>query len=304
MPSPLALIFIAIHSMEYLVGIVTSGFILMAIFLNKRKQGVLSPYNQVLLLTVFSNIFYQSIALLSFYCFNKTCLHVISELGYTAFLVFKAFIMYMNFWLIAWLCFFFYVKIASLKHVFLFRINLRLPQILPKLLLASALGCLLISFPIILITATKPSINATGNATMDYIGHHWITWCTSIFGCFLPLTLVAFSTSYTLISLFKLARRMGKTMGDPSKRSLQAHWGAARTMIFLLLLFVLFFLFVSLFATNNVPTKQHWPSLFFAFQLSHAPIQSFILITGNTKMRRAIGRVFCPTSASKVDRPN
>ncbi|MEE6521621.1 hypothetical protein FKM82_019889 [Ascaphus truei] len=204
----------------------------------------------------------------------------------------ETFLIYLSFWLTAWLCVYYCIKIANFIHRFFFRVKLWISSVLQKLLLMSAVGCLIISIPSLGIChQTDPQENSThslaANCSVDsqksafYISNIVIA---AVLGLCVPFLLSLISIGITLTSLWGHVLRMKKNTSDFSIPRLQVHSRAARNMILLVVLSMSVCIAGfcrSLFPHD--PTNIFIKSCWF-FILCYPTTQAILVILGNTKL--------------------
>ncbi|MEE6499583.1 hypothetical protein FKM82_003505, partial [Ascaphus truei] len=208
------------------------------------------------------------------------------------------FLLYLNFWLTAWLCVYYCIKIANFIHHLFFRVKLWISSVLQKLLLMSALGSFIISVPSLgFFRQIHPQENSTHSTTGNcsensqtaalYISNIVLA---AVLGCCLPFLLSLISIGLTLTSLCGHVWRMKQNTSDFSIPRLQVHSRAARTMILLVVLSlsVCIAKLYRLFSSDQEDTLK---DICWYFILCYPTLQAFLLIQGNTKLRTVCQRI-------------
>ncbi|XP_075421231.1 taste receptor type 2 member 7-like [Ascaphus truei] len=212
----------------------------------------------------------------------------------SALIFLEMFIIYLNIWLTAWLCVYYCIKISNFMHRLFFRVKLWVSSVLQKLLLMSAVGSFIICVPSLWIChQIDPQENSTYSLTANcsavsetsafYISNIVIL---AVLGCCLPFLLSFIAIGLTLTSLWGHVWRMKKKTSDFSIPRLQVHSRAARTMILLVVLSMAvcmtqLCLLLFPYDLNNILITICW-----YFSLCYPAAQAFLLILGNTKLRR------------------
>ncbi|XP_075421246.1 taste receptor type 2 member 7-like [Ascaphus truei] len=218
------------------------------------------------------------------------------------------FLVFLSFWLTAWLCVYYCIKISNFMHRLFFRVKLWVSSVLQKLLLMSAVGSFIISVPSLwLCRQLDPQENSTYSLTANcsavsettnyYISNITIvpTLVTAaVLGCCLPFLLSLTSIGLTLTSLWGHVWRMKQKTSDVSIPRLQVHSRAARNMILLVVLSMSMFLsqIYPLFFNNDPKEILSYICLYTL--MCYPTAQAFLLILGNTKLRRTPLRSLSP----------
>ncbi|XP_075421254.1 taste receptor type 2 member 7-like [Ascaphus truei] len=203
-------------------------------------------------------------------------------------------LIFLSFWLTAWLCVYYCIKIANFMHHLFFRVKLWISSVLQKLLLMSAVGSFIISVPSLWtcrqiyhqenstysLTANCSSVSET---PAFYISNIVIL---AVLGSCLPFLLSLISIGLTLTSLWRHIWRMKQKTSDFSIPRLQVHSRAARTMILLVVLSMSLCITQLYFFIPHDDPKNIFMTICWFFSLCYPTAQAFLLIQGNTKLRR------------------
>ncbi|XP_018429676.1 PREDICTED: taste receptor type 2 member 40-like [Nanorana parkeri] len=133
---------------------------------------------------------------------------------------------YVSAWNTAWLSIFFYVRLVNLSHPYLLRMKTMFLSSVPQLLVGSALGSIIISFPFYWLT----EINLIQNGTHNVIVNFKCAMINSFFGFFLPSTLTCLCIGQCVTSLLRHVWRIKLSESHLSSSQLQGHVRAARIM--------------------------------------------------------------------------
>ncbi|MEE6511628.1 hypothetical protein FKM82_018281, partial [Ascaphus truei] len=194
------------------------------------------------------------------------------------------FLVFLSFWLTAWLCVYYCIKISKLHdRSFPELMKLWVSSVLQKLLLMSAVGSFIISVPSLWLC----HCSAVSETTNYYISNITIvpTLVTAaVLGCCLPFLLSITSIGLTLTSLWGHVWRMKQKTSDVSIPRLQVHSRAARNMILLVVLSMSMFLsqIYPLFFNNDPKEILSYICLYTL--MCYPTAQAFLLILGNTKL--------------------
>ncbi|XP_075421253.1 taste receptor type 2 member 7-like [Ascaphus truei] len=207
---------------------------------------------------------------------------------------FELSLIFVNFWLTAWLCVYYCIKIANFMHRLFLRVKLWVSSVLQKLLLMSAVGSFIISVPWlwdcpVIDPQENSTYSLTANCSLDNeISALFISKIVIVVmpGCGLPFLLSFIAIGLTLTSLWGHVWRMKQKTSDFSIPRLQVHSRAARNMILLVVLSMavcitqLYLLFFPDDPKNNLRKICAY------FSLCYPAAQAFLLIQGNTKLKR------------------
>ncbi|XP_075421234.1 taste receptor type 2 member 7-like [Ascaphus truei] len=204
------------------------------------------------------------------------------------------FLLYLNFWLTAWLCVYYCIKISNFMHRLFLRVKLWVSSVLQKLLLMSAVGSFIISVPTLwLCQQIDHQENSTYSLTANCSAvsetpafYSSIIIIEAVLGCCLPFLLSLISIGLTLTSLWGHVWRMKQKTPDFSIPRLQVHSRAARTMILLVVLSMSFIITEIYFLFFLYDIENILKEIFGFFFLCYPTAQAFLLIQGNTKLRR------------------
>ncbi|MEE6523791.1 hypothetical protein FKM82_022835, partial [Ascaphus truei] len=213
---------------------------------------------------------------------------------YLALVFLEKFIIFLSFWLTAWLCVYYCIKISNFMHRLFFRVKLWVSSVLQKLLLMSAVGSFIISVPSLWICRQiDPQENSTYSLTANcsavsetpalFISNIVIV---AVLGCCLPFLLSFIAIGLTLTSLWGHIWRMKQKTSDFSIPRLQVHSRAARNMILLVVLSMAVCITEVCFLSFPDDPENILLTICWYVTLSYPAAQAFLLIQGNTKLRR------------------
>ncbi|MEE6519062.1 hypothetical protein FKM82_030519, partial [Ascaphus truei] len=288
------ILLITISIIPCIAGIIFNSCIMAVSYRNWRKDTSLNQCDLILLSMGLSNLALQCIMnTQSFLLLVRSHIWFYREIG-SSLIFLQISLIFLNFWLTAWLCVYYCIKIANFMHRLFFRVKLWVSSVLQKLLLMSAVGSFIISVPLLwTCRQIDPQENSTYSLTANcsavsetsafYISN---TVIAAVLGSCLPFLLSLISIGLTLTSLWGHVWRMKQKTSDFSIPRLQVHSRAARTMILLVVLSMAvciteIYLFFFLYDPENILIIICW-----YLTLSYPAAQAFLLIQGNTKLRR------------------
>ncbi|XP_075687765.1 uncharacterized protein LOC142656723 [Rhinoderma darwinii] len=179
---------------------------------------------------------------------------------YSTLCVFVIFPLYFSFWITAGLCIFYCLRIVSFKHHLFVQLKMNISEVVPRFLMAAAVGSFGVSvlsiWHIELASSNENANLSTGmfknNVTILLSPSYKVL--TLVLGCCLPFVLAFLSIVLTLYSLLQHVRSMKKSMAGFSIPRLDAHVRAAQIMIHLTVLYAAFY--ISEIARSRGPTKK------------------------------------------------
>ncbi|XP_078521561.1 taste receptor type 2 member 40-like [Lissotriton helveticus] len=201
-------------------------------------------------------------------------------------------------WFTACLCIFYCVKIVDFSHPLFIRLKMRISKLVPWMLLGSVVGSIALSIASYLSSYEKSLENSIDNLTSNVITNNntlnmSYSYLYAVFALDICLPLVCDIASMTLIliSLCRHTQRMRNNAPGFSQPQLQAHYRAAKIMVFLLLNSIsLLISQILIMCTTNVLMSSVCFVIIFAF-LTAQPI---VLILGNPKLRKALWKFLTP----------
>ncbi|XP_075421249.1 taste receptor type 2 member 40-like [Ascaphus truei] len=285
---------VTISIIPCIAGTIFNWCIMAVSYRNWRKDTSLNQCDLILLSMALSNL--ALLCILN----AELLLHLVpSHLRFyreinSAFIFLEIVIIYLNIWLTGWLCVYYCIKISNFMHRLFFRVKLWVSSVLQKLLLMSAVGSFIISVPSLwTCRQIDPQENSTYSLTANcsavsetsafYISNIVIL---AVLGCFMPILLSFIAIGLTLTSLWGHVWRMKQKTSDFSIPRLEVHSRAARNMILLVVLSMavciteVYFLFFPNDPENILITICWYVTM------SYPTAQAFLLIQGNTKLRR------------------
>lgn len=285
-------IFFAIFVVEIIIGTFTNAFIILVNLRDRLKGQVLNSSDRLVVSLALSNtcfVFANAASVVSYIYFTGVVF--LDYVFYTLYYV----IMYTLFsssWLSSWLCLFFFLKIITFKGGFFGWMKVKVESLVPWLIFSSQVISFIGSLPFIWTTTKVFSSNVTSldlgaNQTFKVIGYKVndsYTFFSLIVNCFLPFLIVMGTTGRIIASLSLHAQHMKQNMEDSRGASLKVHRAAARTMLSLLVIYLIFYVVEIALGFLPMDSPMYW--ICFALILVFPNLQSIILITGNSKLRK------------------
>ncbi|XP_053550847.1 taste receptor type 2 member 1-like [Bombina bombina] len=279
--------FFVIYAAEIVAGIFLGAFIVGVNLFEWCRGKALSSCDQILLALGISNILYPCITglMLFIILLQITIPPLMSQITY-GFCFFTA---VSCSWLTAVLCLFYCLKIVHFKLDLIAQLKMKIDPIVPWLIVTVELVSVLCSIPgamsVINFQCTNKSSSPLANCSLNetVITFNFpIILMTVVPNVFLPLLTVICTTVCIIWSLRKHTRSMRKNMGEGD--SLRVHKTAVRTMLSLLLLYIVFYMaeccMMSIFSS---PLSLIY-FVMFILVLLFSPVQSVVLIIGNNKL--------------------
>lgn len=202
-------------------------------------------------------------------------------------------------WCSTCLCFYYCVKIVNIGGTFLYKLQARLKVIVPCLLALSIVMSWTIGLPAywdLYLYMALTNATFSGNITHP-MSYNIKSSCHCLFQVFMLFSSIAFTIVFItagtiVISLYRHMKRLKQTREGFSNAKVSSHLSAARTVTFLLILYLAFYgaLNAILNETTEIGTLMF--SLCFIMISTFPTTNSIILITGNRKLSNAIKHLF------------
>ncbi|XP_077112103.1 taste receptor type 2 member 2-like [Ranitomeya variabilis] len=216
------------------------------------------------------------------------------------FMVVLSSLAFSSLWSSTCLCFYYCIKIVNFNWSFVYKLKAKAPLYVPWLLIISisASWSVGVSAYLDLDMDIKPeTVLTAGNITLIF-SFNLNSRCKCLFQIYMLFAAIAFAIIFLtagaiVTSLCKHMIRMKKsneTSGNPRIRS---HLSAAKTVTYLLILYVIFYGFLSsLF--NGVEKDSNFLFFFSYIVVSAVPtFNSLILIMGNRKLSDSLKKLLC-----------
>ncbi|XP_030047924.1 taste receptor type 2 member 8-like [Microcaecilia unicolor] len=230
---------------------------------------------------------------------------------------------YANIWFAALLSIFYCVKIPNQRHPIFIFLKLKIPQIIPWLLLGSMLASLVNGIPVIWLVK-----NSHSNSTMNLSSNSMVTNCSlswnlcedhqsnstkdtspniaskldllldSYYTYGVPMLCIGYSLPFFIfcVALLLLIRSLwGHTWhrkGNNCNPSLEVYFTAIKIMVSFLFLYISNFICIILRISGLVNVKSPWFSVVSVVHVAYPSLHSVILILSNSKLRQVLKRKF------------
>ncbi|XP_056384286.1 taste receptor type 2 member 40-like [Hyla sarda] len=284
------------------MGFFTNFFIIMSHGMNSLKAGNINPKEPLLFTLGLFNIAFQCTMVA-----NDTLLFLWSDLYYsdfiyTIFSILLLFTIFSSFWFTFCLCGFYYIMLGTFEKRWFVHLKQNIARIVPWMLLSCMLLSSVISVPVAWsikkveyfdLSAGNITRNFTLEISPPHMNHQYLL-VASIFGCCIPLILVAIANVLIVKYLCNHVTYLRKSSGGISVQSVEASVSAAHTVTSLLLLYMSFFVSETLLIMDVFKVDSPWISLCLITVYSYAPVQSVILINGSPNLRDRIKTIICP----------
>ncbi|XP_063285681.1 taste receptor type 2 member 116-like [Pelobates fuscus] len=194
-----------------------------------------------------------------------------------------------NLWLTVSLSSYYCLKIVNFKRGIFLTLKMRISTFLPKFMVLSFVESIFITIPFAWNVSPQILNDPKKNSTDNSMEFQVILTVTSNYlvvvltGTIVPLFFILLNIGLTLTSLWRHTKMMKKN--DFCRHQLEAHRKAARTIVLLLLIYVIFYMscvIITLYSFNVGNIMMVW-----FLVLAYPMAQSLIIILGNSKLKKA-----------------
>uniref|UniRef100_A0A8D0BLT8 Taste receptor type 2 n=1 Tax=Salvator merianae TaxID=96440 RepID=A0A8D0BLT8_SALMN len=277
-------------------GLLSNAFITAVIITEWAKSRSLAASEQLLLSLGVSNIFATFVLSLSLFSLNITvtssnslmlCLYYSFNFGVT----------FIRYWLNAWLCVFYCVKILNSSHFFFLWWKMKISRLVPRLIVGSCVVSFFTSFFVALSIFIPLHSNKTANITnITQEGKVEETWKNAnifflILGSSCPLLVVFLCSILVVVSLCRHACKMTTEGSNLRNLQTEAHVKAVRTVLSLLVLYISFYVAHTVVIVLDFEKEQFSLLLYLIVMLMYSPIQAAILVLSNPKLKQTASRM-------------
>ncbi|KAM4024055.1 taste receptor type 2 member 2-like [Anomaloglossus baeobatrachus] len=287
---PLWLSFTLFAFLENLVGIILNTFIVVVNINILRIGNELNPSALLHLLMGVINIFVMTVIIIQGLAFLVFSQFFFIKGVQEFFLTLITVLMYFQYWLIAWLCLFYFSSTTTFSHKFIVWLKRHIPRLLPYLPLVSAALSFAVSILFIPegITQPQPSVNVTLDSGFpDYTLNTVYMMLFTFLCCWPPFIISLVSAGFTASSLITHIRNMKRGVLGFTRPQLKIYINALRTMTLLILLSVSYYLMVIwCLAIPYRLDDLHLLNGFFG--VSFPTIEAAIIIQSNSKLRKTL----------------
>ncbi|XP_063309053.1 taste receptor type 2 member 41-like [Pelobates fuscus] len=213
-----------------------------------------------------------------------------------------------TYWLTACLCFLYFIKIINFRVGFMARIKLQIDVKVPWLIVVVEVVSFCTSFLFLLAfpdgedqgvsknTSNILSANPTSGRNMDISMYFYIVLFNTC-----PPFLIMIITTFCTIGFLRLhVRTMKKTDGKFGNTNQESHQTAANTMIRFLVFYLMFYVNTLVFTFGNITLNSFWYHIELVLAFSFTPVQSFLLILANIRLKEACHQLYLLISPTKL----
>ncbi|XP_077306207.1 taste receptor type 2 member 40-like [Lithobates pipiens] len=294
---PLTATVLTIVAVELIASFLENGFIVAVNFFDWLKKKHLNPVDHLLVVLALSNAGFSYIfgnVVFFFLTWPELFLEVYAVSVVMALLFLMTF---SSSWLTAWLCLYFCFKIIQFKSSFLTKVKMSIDSAVVWLILISEAIAFSCSIPMIW-SYHRPlpqTVTVGQNASQIESFTTDTLYIILVIGANISSASLIIITSlvYVIWSLCRHTYRMKKRISPEDDSMLKKHRSAVKTILSLLLIYVLFFTFL-IMNTTSQPSDgfflYYW-CLIAWMLLSFPPAFSAVLIFGNSKLRLALQKI-------------
>ncbi|KAG8596453.1 hypothetical protein GDO81_001910 [Engystomops pustulosus] len=300
----------AILGFTTILGTFTNCVIVSVNLVEKVKGKNLGSSDLILVTLGLSNITFQFVMVA-----NDFLSLLWSDLYYSdeVYAIFNALLflpVYASFWFTVCLCVYYCLQIVIFTNPFLVRLKSQISKLVPCLLVTTVLISVAISVPAIWSTYREFSTESTlvNQSFENNVPKLKISYLlpSNIIGCSIPLFLVGIANGLIIKSLATNKRNLENITSKTINPRAEARERAARTVGWLLVLYLLFYtseimMFVDLFPPGSIGFCICLMVIYI-----YSPAQSVILILGSPKLKKAMHvffQLFQHWNNKKIDNP-
>lgn len=280
--------FLVLFMFEIFTGVLTNVFIVVVNFRDWLRGQSLNSSDQLVVSLALSNFCFSCInAIIIVYIIFFSSTFLVDSVFYSLYTI-MSYSIYSSSWISAWLCLFFCVKIISFKRGCMARLKATITTVVPRLIVLSQVLSIASCIPSIWAFTKVYASNSTNEANKtSKIAGYQINGVYNLFclflNCCLTFMLVMATTGRIIASLRTHARHMKQNMDDRGP-SLKVHQSAARTMMSLLISYLIFYVVELGLGFLSMMDPLFWVCFLLIF--SFPTLQSAIFIAGNAKLKQ------------------
>ncbi|KAM3936736.1 taste receptor type 2 member 40-like [Leptodactylus fuscus] len=282
----------AILGLTTILGTFTNCVIVSVNLVEKVKGKSLGSSDLILVTLGLSNITFQFVMVANdFLSLLRSDLYYSDEV-YATFNALLFLPIYASFWFTVCLCVYYCLQIVIFTNPFLIRLKAEIPKLVPCFLVTTVLISVVISVPAIWSTHKEiPSEGAPLNQSLESnVPKLSFTYLlpTNIIGCSIPLILVGISNGLIIKSLGTNSKNIEKITSNTVSQRTEARGRAARTVGWLLVLYLLFYISEIMMFVDFFPPSSVGFCVCLMVIYIYSPAQSVILILGSPKLKKAL----------------
>ncbi|MEE6525418.1 hypothetical protein FKM82_025403 [Ascaphus truei] len=214
---------------------------------------------------------------------------------YAIFVVVRTFVNFSSLWFATVLCVYYCVKITNYNHSLFIYVKVRINKIVPWLLLASLLTSLASSLPFgwhaLTLNGNNSTNNLLKNSTVQdiiVVQNHTNQAIKYGLGSSLPFTIFCVATFLLIKSLWMHTRQMRSSGMSIRSPSLDTHYRVVKSMVFFLLLNIIFFSSMNVIFSRVLPFGSPWLVFLSILTSAYPFLHSAVLIFYNKKLKRTL----------------
>ncbi|XP_069841134.1 taste receptor type 2 member 4-like [Dendropsophus ebraccatus] len=199
-------------------------------------------------------------------------------------------LLYLQYWLIAWLCHFYFISTTNVRHKVFIWIKRSFSRFLPHLLLMSVVLSLALS--VLLgsdrLSQPQPSENTTLGYNLHNLTFNFLPIMLSTFiGCWTPFIIGLISVGFTVSSFLIHIGNMKQSVGGFTAPQLGVYTRAIWTMTLLILISVAYNL-SEIFGMIGFFNQDDQHLLNWLFGVSFPTVEAAIIIQASSKLRKML----------------
>ncbi|KAG8433418.1 hypothetical protein GDO86_017627 [Hymenochirus boettgeri] len=270
---------------ETIFGLISCLFIFTSNFQYWIKGKILKPCEKIVTAVSFSGIIFSvgNITKFIFLVFSLE-MSLMTYLVYTFYFT-TMYAFFSGYWLIACLCFFFFMKINNFNPGFFSWIKMKIDSLVPHLILTIEGLSICLSVIYTILSTRENAVNSTSSSVTNQTSYFLSAGPFQLFFLFwdfcIPVMIATVTIGHIIVSLYKHTHRMRRNMGDGDGPSLKVHKRAACTLSSL---FVLYIISYSLTIAGLFSNDDTLSWIYELFSYSFPFLQSVIQILGNRRM--------------------
>ncbi|MEE6520443.1 hypothetical protein FKM82_018323 [Ascaphus truei] len=295
MDFPLRICFLVLLWIEFILGITLNSFIVASTCMQWMTFKLLQTSDKILVCLGLSRFCFQwGIMLHNIFRIYLPEIYL-QMYFYVIFLVVRMFLNFSSLWFATVLCVYYCVKITNYNHSLFIYVKVRINKIVPWLLLASLLTSLASSLPFGWHAFTLNSNNLTNNFLKNstvqdiiVVPNHTNQLIMYGLGSSLPFTIFCVATFLLIISLWMHTRQMRSSGMGIRSPSLDTHFRVVKSMVFFLLLNIIFFSSMNVIISRVLPIGNPWQLFLYILTSAYPFLHSAVLIFYNKKLKQTL----------------
>ncbi|XP_044156168.1 taste receptor type 2 member 9-like [Bufo gargarizans] len=291
---------VGIHTLFLVTGVLANLFILIVNFQDWLKTHDSNPATLIINSIALINLFFQGAV-----AFNEVASFMFVEFYIQVWVVNPLVIImsslaFSSLWCSTCLCFYYFIKIINFSSSFFHKLKAKIPAVVPWLLIISVAVSWSVGVPAYwdLYMDIKPMPALTAHNATLLFSATLKSKCKCLFEMYMLFAALAFSIIFItagsiITSLCKHMIRMKKSNEGSGNSRIHSHLSAAKTVTSLLLLYLIFFGFLSSLFSEVENARSLIFFLSFIVVSSFPTFNSIILIMGNRKLSNSMKNLLC-----------